>query len=79
MDQTKSTDLDCPESPAALRQRLREQVERIADFCQSSDGRFCAFAKELRERVWELARLFISLFLAARQQRLQQADQDYPG
>jgi hypothetical protein len=62
-----------------LRQRLHELVDRIADWCESFDGRFFSFEKQLREWPWSLARLFIALFLLARQQRLQRQSAAYPG
>jgi hypothetical protein len=79
MNEPKNAELCCPESLPALRRRLHEQVEHIACFCERFDGRFFVFERELRERVWELARLLIQLFLTARHLRLQQADHHYPG
>jgi len=79
MDQAKTNAAECPGSTTSLRQQLHQQVDRIADRCESFEGRFFAFEKQLKEWVWGLARLFIALFLLARQQRLQQRNACYPG
>lgn len=79
MDQPNTTAAECPESTASLRQQLHQQVDRIADWCESFDGRFFPVEKQLKEWVWSLARLFIALFLLARHQRLQQQNPDYAG
>lgn len=79
MQQTISSANNCPESTAALRQQLHEQVDRIADWCENNTSRFFAFEKELKDWVWALGRLFVALFLLARHQRLQNRNQDYPG
>jgi hypothetical protein len=77
MVENKSNTPDCPVSTAALRQQLHEQVDRIADFCESFDGRFFPFEKKLQPLLWGVGRLLIALFLLARHQRLQSQDQDY--
>lgn len=79
MNQPNATNQECPESPATLRQQLHEQVDRVADFCESFDGRFLSFEKQLREQVWAVGRLLIALFLLARHRCLHKQDQDYPG
>ena len=68
-----------PGSTAALRQQLHQQVDEIADYCESFDGRFFTFESKLKTLLWTLGRLFISLFLLSRQQRLQKQPQDYVG
>jgi hypothetical protein len=67
------------ETTSSLRQQLHEQVDRIADFCEEYNGRFGTFEKDLKERVWELGRLFIALFLLARQQRCDNPERRFPG
>ncbi len=79
MEQSNSAEQDCPVSTATLRQQLHEQVDRIADFCESFDGRFFWFEKELKDRLWSLARLLVALFLLARHGRLQSQERNYPG
>jgi hypothetical protein len=79
MEQSNSASQDCPVSTAALRQQLHEQVDRIADFCESYDDRFFSFEKQLKELLWALGRLFVGLFLLSRHQRLQSQERSYPG
>jgi hypothetical protein len=79
MSESNPSSNRCPESSAVLRQQLHEQVDRIADFCQCFDGRFFAFEKNLKDRLWELARLFIALFLLARHLRGQGSRPNHPG
>jgi len=79
MKQSISAGHHCPASTATLRQQIHECVDQIGDWCENCDTRFFSFEKKLKERVWELGRLFISLFLLARHQRLQKQDQKYPG
>ena len=69
----------CPVSPAALRQELHEEVDRIADYCETFDGRFFAFEKKLKDRLWAVGRLLLALFLLARHVRLQRSQQDHLG
>jgi hypothetical protein len=66
-------------SPAALRQQLHEEVDRIADLCETFEGRFFPFEKLLKGRLWVLGRLFVALFLLARHLRRQRSPQDQPG
>lgn len=79
MDQSSPKNAACPDSLPTLRQKLHEQVDRIADFCESCDGRFFPFEKKLKEHLWGLGRLCIALFLLARLLRLQSRNQQYPG
>lgn len=85
MNQVNPTDPQCLEATettgttAALRQQLHEQVDRIADFCEKCNSRFSAFEKELKERLWEVGRLFLALFLLARQQRCDNHERRFPG
>lgn len=79
MKQSISARHDCPVSTATLRQQLHERLDQIADWCENCDTRFFSFEKKLTDCVWELGRLFLSLFLLARHQRLQQQEQNYPG
>lgn len=79
MDQTNTTAAQCPESTTDLRQQLHEQADHIADWCESCDGRFLAFEQQLKDSVWSLARLFVSLFLLARHQRVRRENIRYPG
>jgi hypothetical protein len=79
MIENKNTTPACPVSTTILRQQLHEQVNEIADFCESYDGRFVAFESKLQVLVWVLGRLFIALFLRARHERLQSQNHDYPG
>ena len=51
MLQNNCPNQDCPVAPATLRQQMHEQVDRLADFCESCDGRFFAFVKQLQEHV----------------------------
>ena len=70
---------DCPVSTATLRQRLHDQVDRSADFCETFDGRFLPFEKKLKDHLWEVGKLFIAVFMLARHRRLQDQAPDYPG
>jgi hypothetical protein len=79
MDQTNATAAQCPESTADLRRQLHEQVDQIAGWCETCDGRFLSFEQQLKNSVWSLARLFISVFLLARHQRVRQENTQYPG
>lgn len=79
MRKSNPSDRNCPRSPAALRQQLHEELDRIADFCLNFEGRFDPFEKQLQERLWALGRLLVALFLLARHLRQQQAAQDHPG
>lgn len=78
MNQSNPSSNACRESAAVLRQQLHAEVERIADWCASFDGRFFTFERTFQERLWGLARLFIGLFLLTRHLRLQ-SRRDYPG
>lgn len=69
----------CPGSTAAARKQLHEKVDQIADFCEKVGGSFLLFETTFKDRLWELGRLFISLFLLARHQRLQEKNRDYDG
>jgi hypothetical protein len=69
----------CPACCAALRQQLHQQVDEIADYCESFAGRFFAFEVELKTLLWALGRLFISLFLLSRHQRLEKQPANYAG
>lgn len=69
----------CPASCATLRQQLHQQVDKIADRCESCDGRFFAFEVELKTLLWALGRLCISLFLLSRHQRLEKQQANYEG
>jgi hypothetical protein len=79
MSESNPTGKDCPEALAALRQQLHEAVDRVADFCESFDGRFFPFEKKLHDRLGELGRLLVALFLLARHVRWQRSPQDHPG
>jgi hypothetical protein len=79
MDQSNPINAFCPVSTTTLRQELHDQVDRIADFCATFDGRFLPFAKLLEEHLRALGRLLITLFLLARHLRLQARQRDYPG
>jgi hypothetical protein len=79
MTQVKDAALPCPESTTDLRRQLHQQVDRLADWCEQFDGRFFAFEKQLREGVWALGRLFITLFLLARHQLCHDRQQRCPG
>lgn len=70
---------DCPVSTATLRQQIHDCVDQVSDWCENCDTRFFSFESKLRERVWEVALLFIRLFLLARHQRLEKQDRGYPG
>lgn len=70
---------DCPVSTASLRQQLHERVDRLADFCETFDGRFLPLEKKLQDYLWEVGQLFSALFLRARHRRLQDQAPDYPG
>jgi hypothetical protein len=67
----------CPVSCAALRQQLQQQVDKIADWCESCEGRFFAFEVELKTLLWALGRLCISLFLLSRHQRLEKQQANF--
>src|SRR6266403_4645125 len=79
MDQCSAALYDRPRCLATLRQELHDQVDRLADFCESFDGRFFAFEIKVKEALWALGRVAIALFLLARHQRVQEQKQDYPG
>lgn len=79
MEQSNPSRPSCPDSTSVLRQQLHEQVDRLADFCETCDGRFLPFQTRLQEQFWALGRLFISLFLLARHLRLQARQRTYPG
>lgn len=79
MSESKALSPACPASTGTVRQQLHEEVDRMADFCESFDGRFLAFEIRLKTLVWAVGRLLVTLFLLARRQRLQEQDQDYPG
>jgi hypothetical protein len=79
MDQSNPINPFCPVATATLRQELHDQLDRIADYCESYDGRFLPFVKGLQEQLCPLGRLFITLFLLARHLRLQAQQRDYPG
>lgn len=79
MIENRTAQPTCPASTTALRQQLHQQVDEIADYCESFDKRFFAFEVELKTLLWMLGRLFISLFLVSRQQRLQKQQLDYAG
>jgi Uncharacterised protein family (UPF0236) len=79
MSESNRTVQDCPGSPAAVRQKLHEEVDRLADFCESCDGRFFPFEKQLKDLLWELGRLLVALFLLAWHRRLQRSRPDHPG
>jgi hypothetical protein len=69
----------CPACCATLRQQLHRQVDEIADYCESSAERFFALEVQLKTLLWELGRLFISLFLLSRHQRLEKQPANYVG
>jgi hypothetical protein len=69
----------CPVSTTTLRQKLHDDLDCIADYCETFDGRFLPFIKRLQELQCTLGRLFITLFLLARHLRLQAQQRDYPG
>ncbi len=79
MSESNPTGQGYPASPAALRQQLHEEVDRIADLCETFEGRFFAFEKNLKDRLWALGRLSVALFLLARHLRWQRSLQDFPG
>jgi hypothetical protein len=79
MNKSKPAGGSCPACPSEQRRELHAWVDRVADVCESFEGRFHAFEKELRTLVWEGGRLLITLFLLARRQRLEQEGQRYPG
>lgn len=79
MIDNKNTTPACPASTTILRQQLHVQVNEIADFRESFEGRFLAFQSKLQVLVWALARFFIALFLRSRHERLQSQNRDYPG
>jgi hypothetical protein len=79
MNQCTAALYDRPLCVATLRQELRDQVERLADHCETCDGRFFAFEIKVKEALWTLGRVAIALFLLARHQRLQEQKQAYPG
>jgi len=79
MTQSKDAVPPCPESNTDLRQQLHQLVDQIADWCEICNSRFFSFEKQLLGKVWLLGRLFIALFLLARQQRLHDPQQKYPG
>jgi hypothetical protein len=79
VDECNAALYDRPASTASFRQELHDQVDRLADFCESFDGRYLAYEIQLKDRIWALGRLAIALFLLARHLRLQNRKLDYPG
>ena len=79
MSESKPSAAQCPVSPADLRQQVHEEVDRIADFCESCELRFLGFEKSLKDRLWGLARLLVALFLLTRHRRLQASPHEHPG
>jgi hypothetical protein len=64
---------------ASRRQQLHQLVDGLANLCERHDDSFLAFEQKLRKHLWVIARVFISLFLISRNNRLQERKLTYPG
>src|SRR3954451_2675438 len=60
----------CPVTAASIRVEVRETLDGLVAFCESSDATFYEFEKRLLVLMMALGRLLIRLFLPARHERL---------
>jgi hypothetical protein len=68
--QNKQVTSTCPDAVASIKAEVRQTVEGLLGFCETSTASFLDFEKRLSVLMMALGRLLIRLFLAARHEAL---------